>query len=301
MIYYRQQIFPIKLTQPFVHVVYPWIFNFQLYDENFHMLKKGLPDEKCSLFLNMLMGNAVDSLPDFSPNTNGINFRELTQHAENVVIRSNQFKSFFDSCGANSVTRFEVVISRGLNFAEFFDSVVHGRTNIKDTPIWAIFQKLIQRLFQTGVIVSSTGNWWIDKRCQTLKKINLHLADITLNRLTEKPVTLNQLYLAYNIEQIVYYASFGSYNKFVDLRGRNWLLSPDIIQQFLLALENPAQLPIRDTVGIENIGTWFEKSRTSRFHYSPAMANHAEILIRLAPPDSHANSESAFPLPALLS
>lgn len=248
--------------------------SFQFYDENVHLLRKGLKGAKASVFVDAALGfvalrNTLDHcvLSDSDKTLT----QELIPHRRNVPHRKTQLATFARSVQSGTVGRFEAVFDfKGLD-PNLIGPVV-------EPNLMSRFKRLFSLALRMQIIAVSSGNWWKSQNLNpfireilnpfltTGYKIYCHLAE-------------NQfLREIYDLELIVYYWALG--------RGNNRLIDTNRLKILIRATDNcDNQLPF-NSPKIQQQGhsmaldvAWFDGELVKRHGYVKTVANHIAFLI----------------------
>lgn len=244
----------------------------QFYDENAHLLRKGVKGGKASTFVDAAFGfvalrygpeNIVLSQQDNTLSS------ELIQHRTSVVQRRLQFASFAKSLFAGNVGRFEAVFDYvGLD-PNLIGQAIKPDLNTR-------FRTLLLLALQLQIIAVSTGNWW--------KKLNLNpFIKNTLNpfltiayQSSVPTLQITSLRRIYDLEIVVYYWSLGrAKNKRVDTHRLKFLISDDDKASSQLPFHRPQ---FQNQLGPSD-PTWFDKNLIKRHGYVDTVGNHITFLL----------------------
>lgn len=263
------------------------------------MLKKGLKGGKCSYLIDIMFGLVASSIIHFTSGISNTRFTELTKHSRNVIIRTDQFDSFLRSCASNYQARFEIVLSP--EDCSFMKDVATGGASVQQSAIYRQFTEIEKRFFASGTPVISTGNWWITQRLPMITQIHEFLAGIVIKKIpVQKPLSVQQLFLINHLQDILYYATFGSYNQFVDLGNKNWLLEPVTIKNLLRSTSTWPLVKLSDCIKeTQRLLDFGNGKSIQRFGYSCTFCRHAKFILQLAP-ETYQVSQYQNPFIAIL-
>lgn len=154
------------------------------------------------------------------------------------------------------LSRFEVVITA--KECTFLEKIATGETIMEQTWLFQKFHAIVRRLLQCNILLISTGNWWANERCQFMDDVHNFFQKIWSDNHIEKPMSLQHLYTVYHLEQILYYATFGAYNSYCDLKNKKWLLKPTMTNHFHEATKIWPKISLPHDSNTTNCDSWYD-------------------------------------------
>lgn len=244
---------------------------------------------KCSLFANAVLGDLAE--PDFIEHVDLK--EELLTHRENILKLKEEVYSFIESLQKGSISRFEVVFSA---------NGLHPELNAISEPLTqkSLFDKftfLTEKFLHSGLVVRSTGNWWIKHCIKFQKRIIDPLADVVFNLSQKKSLTQIDLKRIYDWENIFLGWSCGEFSMWVDKDRLAFLKSntpQDKEEDFDLTviLDDDGGLPptLVEKVNVEPASTANQKPHLignylRNLDYEPFFVKYMRFLVEKLPQD----------------
>lgn len=248
------------------------------------MLDKTLKLGKCSLFANAVLGDLTKQ--DLIEHVDLK--EELLTHRENILKLKDEMYSFIEGLQKGSISRFEAVFSA---------DGLHPELNIfnESSTNQSLFDKftcLTEKFLHTGLVVRSTGNWWIKHCIKFQRRIIDPMIDKVFNISEEKPLTRIDLKQIYDRENIFLAWSCGDFSKWVDKDRLNFLksITPQDEEEDFVILDDDGTLPstfaeniVVESALVPNQKPYLFGNHLQNLEYEPFFIKYMRFLVEKLP------------------